>query len=365
MKNFTSRQENVVYLSFWLLIIAAPVLSEALSVRTGEEDMFRWHSVLHAWVSLVPFLLAFLLHNWVLAPLLVYRRRRGLYAAGVALLIACFTMYECTNRPPFPLHHERRDVPPTEARFQKAPPRPPLIRGQHDVVAVIVLVLMIGVNLGTKYYYRHRESEDKLKELERQNLAQQLAYLRYQVNPHFLMNTLNNIHALVDLDPEKAQTAIVELSRLLRYAIYDAERESVPFQKEVGFLNNYFSLMRIRYSDQVEIQFDVPSPQPTGDVPPLIFASFVENAFKHGVSYRKHSFVHASFREEQGRLHFCCINSRNSTATPADDGGGLGLRNVRRRLELLFPDDYHLDIQETDATYAVRLDIPLILNPCS
>ena len=173
------------------------------------------------------------------------------------------------------------------------------------------------------------------------------------------MNTLNNIHALIDIDTESAQSAIVELSRLLRYSIYDAERERVPLSKEVDFLRNYLALMRIRYDEQVEIRFDVPDPLPACNIPPMIYASFVENAFKHGVSYQQHSFVHISLQVEAGRLLFCCLNSRkvDSHSKPGEEGG-MGLRNVRKRLELLFHRDYTLVLQDTGDTYAVRLNIP-------
>ena len=257
----------------------------------------------------------------------------------------------------------RGDVPPPrhpEPHLRPDDHRPPAVMGEHDLVAIIVLVLMLGMNLGIKFYFRQRTNEQKLDELERQNLEHQLAYLRYQVNPHFLMNTLNNIHALIDIDAESAQASVVELSRLLRYALYDAERPTVSLQKEVDFVGNYIALMRIRLGDQVEVRFDVPSPVPSGNVPPLLFASFVENAFKHGVSYQQPSFVHIAIAAAEGRLVFSCANSRFADVKPTDDGaGGLGLRNVRQRLDLLFPGNYWLDFQETSDTYAVRLDIPL------
>jgi LytS/YehU family sensor histidine kinase len=119
--------------------------------------------------------------------------------------------------------------------------------------------------------------------------------------------------------------------------------------------------MRIRFNEQVEVDFSVPSPLPAGNLPPLLFATFVENAFKHGVSYQHPSFVHIAFSVEAGRLHFNCVNSR-SQRPASSDSGGLGLRNVRQRLDLLFPNDYQLDIQDQADAYAVRLDIPLSLS---
>ena len=217
---------------------------------------------------------------------------------------------------------------------------------------------MFGMNLGVKYYFRHLEEKQRDRERERERIRQQLAYLQYQVNPHFLMNTLNNIHALVDIDPEKAQNAIVELSRLLRYTLYEGDHQSVPLAREVDFLGHYIALMRIRYPEPMDIRFDAPSPLPSVTVPPLLYATFVENAFKHGVSYQRPSFVHVSFGIEDHRLLFSCVNSRHPVAADAAKEGGLGLRNVRQRLDLLFPDNYTLDITESPSTYSVSLTIP-------
>ena len=380
--SLSSRQENLAYVLVWLLLLAAPLLSEWLMSHSDSDVLFEWSRILRAWIGLAPFLLVFVLHNWLLAPLLVYGRRRSYYVLGVAVVVALFTFYQCTTRPPHlsrkfsspsverRMEHrmerrmEHRMEHPGQSRPGELRPhrdhRPPAFMGEHDIVAVIVLILMLGMNLGIKFYFRQRSNEQKMKDLERQNLEHQLAYLRYQVNPHFLMNTLNNIHALIDIDSEGAQEAVVELSRLLRYALYDAERPTVSLQKEVDFVGNYIALMRIRLGEQVEVRFDVPRPVPSGSVPPLLFASFVENAFKHGVSYQQTSFVHIAIEASQGRLVFSCTNSRFPDKSHADaDAGGLGLRNVRQRLDLLFPGNYQLDFREAADTYAVHLDIPL------
>ena len=376
--SLSSRQENLAYVLVWLLLLSAPLLSEWLTSHSDSDVVFEWSRILRAWVGLAPFLLVFVLHNWLLAPLLVYGRRRSYYVLGVAVVVALFSLYQCTTRPPHlspklsppsvehRMEHrmERRSERPRQPRPDELRPhrdhRPPTFMGERDIVAVVVLILMLGMNLGIKFYFRQRSNEQKMRDLERQNLEHQLAYLRYQVNPHFLMNTLNNIHALIDIDSEGAQEAVVELSRLLRYALYDAERPSVSLQKEVDFVGNYIALMRIRLGEQVEVRFDVPSPVPSGSVPPLLFASFVENAFKHGVSYQQASFVHIAIEAGGGRLVFSCTNSRfPDKADVGNEAGGLGLRNVRQRLDLLFPGNYRLDFREQTDSYAVRLDIPL------
>ena len=244
--------------------------------------------------------------------------------------------------------------------------RPAMIFSPHDLTSVIILVLMLGMNLGIKFYFKQRRDQEQLAKLERRNLEQQLEYLKYQLNPHFLMNTLNNIHALVDIDPERSKEAIIQLSKILRYVLYDSNHERVPLSMEREFMDNYTRLMRMRYTDK--LHFSVNQPDDTSGifVPPLLFISFVENAFKHGVSYQKESFISIDCKRVKGkhgedRLLWTCRNSKHpkpdTTATPRQ--GGVGMANVRQRLNLIYGDNYNLDINDTDDTYEVILDIPI------
>lgn len=370
-------QETLTYVFVWTFVMLLPLFFEWFMAQSGGSVTFEWSRVIRGWINILPFFLFFCIHNWLIAPILAYRQKRLFYIICSAALAILFAIYQCNDKPPtisrlegdpFPKEQMGEGPPPDRPPIRRddqpqwqSPDdhRPPLIVGQHDVVAVIVLLLIFFANLGVKYYFRHRLHELQLKELERKNLEERLAYLRYQVNPHFLMNTLNNIHSLIDIDPERAQKSIVEFSRLLRYTLYDAEHEYVPFPKEVAFVHNYLELMRMRFSDEVDIQFDIPEPLPSGNVPPLIYACFVENAFKYGVSYQQPSFVHITFSSEvEGRLQFSCINSLFPKSESCAVSGGLGLRNVRQRLDIMFPNDHSLVINETENTYAVRLDIP-------
>ena len=198
------------------------------------------------------------------------------------------------------------------------------------------------------------------QQLDYERIQQQLAFLNYQINPHFLMNTLNNIHALIAIDPEQAQDSIVELSRLLRYVLYEGDHQFVPVQREVDFLGHYIRLMRIRFTDDVDVRFDVDLSHPSAGIPPLVMATFVENAFKHGVSYVEPSFVHIKIRTDYGRLRLCCRNSKHErSSSMAEGSGGVGLRNARQRLNLLFPEDHTLEIDDAADVYTVSLDIPL------
>ena len=217
---------------------------------------------------------------------------------------------------------------------------------------------MFGANLGIKGYFRSRNDRKRMAALEKQNLEQQLEYLRYQINPHFFMNTLNNIHALVDIDPAKAQETIVELSKMMRFVLYEGNKKTVPVGRELDFLRNYITLMQLRYTDKVRITLDLPSETPDKSIPPLILISFVENAFKHGVSYQQSSFIEVKASMEANSLHFTCCNSK--AEKPNEEKGGVGLDNVRKRLKLIYGNDYSLSIVDNADKYSVDLVIPFM-----
>ena len=248
---------------------------------------------------------------------------------------------------------------------------PPPIVGERDILAVVVLILLFGANVGIKGYFRSRDDRRRLAELEKQNLEQQLEYLRYQINPHFFMNTLNNIHALVDIDPAKAQETIVELSNMMRFVLYEGDKHGVPLTKEMAFIRTYVKLMQLRYTDKVRITLDLPTEVPDRTIPPLILISFVENAFKHGVSYQQESFIEVCISVTDDKLTFTCRNSkagvspqpdqRTSSRLPSAGSrqGGVGLANVRKRLDLLYENSYTLKISDAPDVYSVELTLPL------
>jgi LytS/YehU family sensor histidine kinase len=171
------------------------------------------------------------------------------------------------------------------------------------------------------------------------------------------MNTLNNIHALVDIDAEKAKMTIVELSKMMRYVLYESSNKTILLSREIRFLNNYIGLMKLRYTEKVNIEVSMPVDFSDVQIPPLLFISFVENAFKHGVSYQSDSFIHVCMKLEGEQLLFQCSNSRSNKA---DEHGGIGLENIRKRLRLLFGESYVLSIDQLADSFNVLLIIPIV-----
>ncbi len=355
-----SRQENIAYLVAWGLLLAAPLLSLYLRSISDPDVTFEWAKVLVLWPKFAVYLLLFLIHNILLAPLLLYGRKRMVYGCMLAVIIAAFSLYQCNSRPPIVKHVGEK--PSAECRERPKPPHgehlmPPPFVGERDIMAIVVLILMLGGNLGVKYYFKTRNDQKRMLELEKQNLEQQLEYLRYQINPHFFMNTLNNIHALVDIEPEKAKDTIVELSKMMRFVLYDGNKQHVPLSLELDFIRHYISLMQLRYTEKVKITLDLPQVAPDYKIPPLILITFIENAFKHGVSYRQESFIEVKAAIDRGRLLFTCRNSKVETLN--EEKGGVGLTNVRKRLILLYGHNYSLNIGNTQDVYSVELNIPL------
>ena len=312
--------------------------------------------------TLLPFLLLVLIHHFLLAPLI--RKKLPLYIVLTVALLALFGFwcFSTTNRPDVP--------PPPEWRSEQVPPPPPPEHNRErpepeggqrpmkpELMKLIMGVLLIGADLGVFFFIESRRKERRMKELQAENLSQQLESLRYQINPHFFMNTLNNIHALVDIDPDKAKESIEEFSKMMRILLYEGDAPTIPLAKELDFIEHFISLMRLRYPEEsVRIETIFPDDRSGAAVPPLVMASFVENAFKHGVSYSTDSFIRVKVERQEDKVVFICSNS--SHPSESSERRGVGLENIRKRLALLYGKSYTLSIDEESGRYDVLMAIP-------
>lgn len=204
------------------------------------------------------------------------------------------------------------------------------------------------------------ETEEERKEAERKRIEAELKNLKSQLNPHFLFNTLNNIYALIAISQDKSQEAIMELSKMLRYVLYEAETDTVPINKEVEFINNYVKLMKLRLSNKVDVQVDMDiNRNPTLPIAPLLFISMIENAFKHGVSSQQNSFIHFSIRENENDDIICDLRNSYFPKDEKQDksGSGIGIENMKRRLELIYPNKHSFTYGVENDTYVSNLTI--------
>jgi len=221
-------------------------------------------------------------------------------------------------------------------------------------------LLLSGFAIGLGVMEKLKENEKKQKELEKEKLNSELAFLKNQVSPHFFFNTLNNIYSLIGIDGPTAQESVLKLSKLMRYLLYESEHGQTLISHEIEFMNNYIDLMKLRLSPRVDLKVDFPTEFTDCSVPPLLFVPFVENAFKHGISYREHSFIAIRMAIDDGKIQFFSENSIGK-GSGADDlqHSGIGLENVKKRLTLLFPDRHLLKIEQDETAFRVNLFIQI------
>ena len=333
--------ENLLYLLVWSAIILVPVLNSQMLSELHVNLDEAWI----VWRQIIPYMVIFLVHNHLIAPRYLLKKRYALYLLTnvifVTIVFVIIDFYQMN------IGHVS-----LYGSFTN-----------HEVYWNILFALfMNGTNGGIKLLYQSLLDEQQLLRLKEENLRAEMTSLKYQINPHFFMNTLNNIHALIDIDTEAAKSAVIDLSKMMRSVLYDSEREMISLSADLQFLRNYIELMRIRYTDHVQITIDAPQTLPEKvAIPPLLLIVFVENAFKHGVSYNHPSYIHISLFYADEKLTAIISNSRNPQPTSPTRQGGIGLENVRKRLDLLYgPHGYSLDICQEEERYTVKLVIPTL-----
>lgn len=204
-----------------------------------------------------------------------------------------------------------------------------------------------------------RESEDERRELELQNTQTELNFLKSQINPHFLFNTLNNIYALTLIKSDVAPETVIKLSEIMRYMLYECNEEKVPLLKEIQFIKNYYELEKLRLKSNSEIILSITGDTAGYKIAPLILNPFIENAFKHGINSNVNSaYVHISLLIEKQQLEFEIENNIPKVYREKKNGG-IGLKNVKRRLEIIYPEEHELSIKDQENIFQVKLKLKL------
>lgn len=224
----------------------------------------------------------------------------------------------------------------------------------------ISFTFMAGLGAVIRMSTQWQKAEDARKEAEQSKIEAELNNLRNQLNPHFLLNTLNNIYALVTFDTDKAQKAIQDLSKLLRYVLYENQETFVSLSKEIDFIQNYIELMRIRLTNNVAVSINIQVAKDSQtQIAPLIFISLIENAFKHGISPTEASFISINISENRNEVLCEIINSNHPKNYTDKSGSGIGLEQVKKRLELLYHGKYEWKkgINENGSVYSSILSI--------
>lgn len=311
--------------AMWIIILMALPLATLLSTHdfsSARTSFFVAWGLFHA-----PMVIYFV-NFYILGPYLFFKRRFLLFALCNLVLILGM------NYQFFFVWFNRNNLPDMPAMTTNM-----WIGFFSGLLMFLVLNCVIAaIAIGIRHFMQIRKIRKQLDEEKQKNTEAELAWLKSQINPHFLFNTLNNISSLIQIDPDAAQDSLAQLSDLLRYAMYESNKPTVSIQGEVEFMRNYIELMKLRCNNMTEVNtsFDVQSME----IAPLLFISLVENAFKHGVSSSRESKINISMTQIGNTLTFICDNT-NYPKTDADrSGSGIGLENTRRRMELLYHDQY-------------------------
>ena len=225
----------------------------------------------------------------------------------------------------------------------------------NRTVSIALFLLLAGGMIRLAYSFI--KSQNEKKSLENLNLNAEVNFLKSQINPHFLFNTLNSIYSQAHNKSEHTEYSILKLSELLRYVLYETGEERVPLERDIQYINNYIDLQRIRLSSKITLRYTINGNLSGNTIAPLMLITFIENAFKHGISYTQPSVINIDITVFEKTLTLTVSNPvvKNDIFTQ----GGLGLKNVTRRLELLYPGKHNLTISQTDNQYLVNLKIDL------
>jgi len=343
----------LLYAIIWVLVLISPFFR-----YMQDSSPNGWNRMIGDWTNLFLLLLLFLINLFVLVPRLLFNDKRSQYFVIVTAMIMTVAVISLIIHPVGPQQPPGMGISPEVMH----PGRP------FDLLPIlgtilnnlITALLIIGSSTAIELEYKWRSEQKLRKDAEKEHLKTNLALLRHQVSPHFLMNTLNNIHSLVEMDSAKAQDAIERLSTLMRYLIYDSAQNSIELKKEVEFINSFISLMQLRHSDEVEVKVVLPEQIPDTRIPPMLFISLLENAFKHGVSYPLKSYIYFELQISETSLNCIIKNSRHKEAAKSqDEYSGIGLENIQKSLKLLYEDDFLLAIRDKENEFEVNLTIPL------
>lgn len=352
---YNKKLESLIYLSLWL-IAAILYLLDIMRTRSGTSlPLLDTAVIVRMLMTLIPFMLLFVVNNYLLIPRLLKRGYYTKYFIFALCLILAILIWQQFQ---FYILHESGDRP-----IHHGPPHPgpnPLLP-LPIFLDVIYDILIVGVNLAVSLLFQQFADRLQHESLMKENAENQLMYLKAQINPHFYMNMLNNIHGMIDIDPEKAQDMIIDMSSLMRYMLYDSSKPEIALSSEIKFIKDYLAIMRVRYPENmVKIHSKLPDSHHTGGImiPPLLYLVFIENAFKHGISYSSESFVGVSLSVKDKKILFQCTNSIHHTSR-IEQAAGIGLENVKRRLDIIYGKEYSLEIGRTESTYTVTLNLPL------
>ncbi len=341
------RRGNIfIHALIWSIVFVIPI------VFAQREGLFRWREILQFFPLSIAFTVVFYTNYFYLVDKLLFKKKiTGFILLNIAIIAALALLLH--------VWHEIEHIL-SQPSLRKPPPDAP----QMPVILFVIrdmfsLIFMAALGTVMKTTERIGFMQSKQKEMEKAMTEAELKNLKNQINPHFLLNTLNNIYALSQFNSPQTSPAIMQLSELLRHLLYENEKMFVPLRDEADFISNYIDLMKLRLTDNVKVTSIIRIPEgSTTQIAPLIYISLIENAFKHGVSNDEASFIEMELTEqEDGNVYFVCRNSCFPKSDSDRSGSGIGLQQVQKRLDLLYPYRYMWRNEINDNVYSTILII--------
>jgi two-component system, LytTR family, sensor kinase len=312
------------------------------------------HTFMFLDVAIVSFnlsLIAFYYFNsLVLIPRLLGQRKRFWYALSI---IACMLFVISVPSLASAFFHKHGMHPHNYQDHR-------LMTAIRILVTTLVFAIIFIISTGVRIIREWYSAEQENKQIQLEKTTAELSFLKAQINPHFLFNTLNNIYSLAVKKSENTAEAILLLADMMRYVLSDAQNDYVPLASETEYLSKYIELQKLRLTDKVKIVYNVSGEPDKKIIAPLILVPFIENAFKFGISTHEPSTIAISIRLDRDKLLMIVINDLFTQANQLERSSGIGLANVRRRLSLLYPERYKLDIHPNkEGKYIVELELNL------
>jgi hypothetical protein len=361
----------VINLAGCLLFMALPVL---FINHSGSDQSAAWLRSPYYWLFSLSFILLYYLNSAWLIPRFFFRKQYLVYSLFFCALFVLFywlkpfdqLLRHTEDRNPFPaLPALAGNFPPPSAvpdhkdLFREAPPGPPRHEPgprRVDINSIFIFVMVMALSTATRVVQQWKESEKRTTQAERGRALAELAFLKAQINPHFLFNTLNNIYTLAATGHARTAESIMRLSNIMRYVTDEVSVDQVPLEQELSFIRDYIALQRLRLGEAAVIDFEVTGDPAGKRIAPLLLIPFIENAFKYGFSKREPSALHISLQIGADEIHFFCRN-RIYRDQVMEARSGIGISNVRDRLERLYAGRYSLDISRESGCFTVDLII--------
>lgn len=367
----------IIHITCWLIFLSLPLvfISDLPSSRSPW-----WELILTTryWLFVLVYLLLFYGNTYFLIPKLFFSKKIVAYF-GVLLLLVGLIYYlqpfdhlmshngrqeqaRMEHRAPpddfGPPDHSFRDIPPPprDGQFRDGPP-PNSRRRRTDIVSLFLFVAVVALALAIEVNKRWRLTEQRAAQAEAGRANAELSFLKAQINPHFLFNTLNNIYTLAVTKNEHTADSIMKLSNIMRYVTDEASEHFVSLESEVDCVRDYIDLQRLRLGKKVHLDFNVQGDLERKRIAPLIFMTFIENVFKYGISNHADSSLVIRIFAEEKTITFYSSNPVFNGRKDRERTGGIGISNTRRRLEHLYPNRHLLNIIEDEGLYTVELTL--------